>query len=211
MIAPRSRLRLFPWLALAVLSLLGCACASAQEKQPAPAKAAPAYGFSKEETACLGRALRACGLTRKDLAFSKDRAPSKWKLEIVRRFLSDPLSGPAWAEERARLLMGKSLKRPMDLVAFEDVLGLTHPRASGYGVNKREAEPTDPEHWRDKLRLLAPAEGFTDQELRNICTVGGAIVRSALSRRESRGLHYNMDCPDTLPDPSDTVIRLDQS
>ncbi|MBP7382567.1 FAD-binding protein, partial [Myxococcota bacterium] len=33
-------------------------------------------------------------------------------------------------------------------------------------------------------------------ELRNISTVAGLIVRSALNRQETRGLHYNIDYPD---------------
>jgi L-aspartate oxidase len=46
-------------------------------------------------------------------------------------------------------------------------------------------------------------------ELRNIATVAGLIVLSALERRESRGLNYNLDYPN--PDPSwaqrNTVLR----
>ena len=43
-------------------------------------------------------------------------------------------------------------------------------------------------------------------ELRNLVEVADLIVRSALSRHESRGLHYTLDYPETLPDPADTVL-----
>ncbi|MFN3230964.1 MAG: L-aspartate oxidase [Alphaproteobacteria bacterium] len=43
-------------------------------------------------------------------------------------------------------------------------------------------------------------------ELRNLVTVSGLIVRSALARKESRGLHYTLDYPDLLSAPEDTVL-----
>jgi L-aspartate oxidase len=43
-------------------------------------------------------------------------------------------------------------------------------------------------------------------ELRNLVEVSGLIVRSALARKESRGLHYTQDYPDMLPEAADTVL-----
>lgn len=43
-------------------------------------------------------------------------------------------------------------------------------------------------------------------ELRNLVEVSGLIVRSALTRQESRGLHYTLDYPDLLPEAVDTVL-----
>jgi len=43
-------------------------------------------------------------------------------------------------------------------------------------------------------------------ELRNLVEVAGLIVRSALSRHESRGLHYSRDYPDTLPKALPSVL-----
>jgi L-aspartate oxidase len=44
-------------------------------------------------------------------------------------------------------------------------------------------------------------------ELRNLVTVADLIVRSALHRKESRGLHYTKDYPDLLPDARDTILE----
>jgi L-aspartate oxidase len=43
-------------------------------------------------------------------------------------------------------------------------------------------------------------------ELRNLVEVADLIIRSALGRHESRGLHYTLDYPKTLADAKDTVL-----
>lgn len=46
-------------------------------------------------------------------------------------------------------------------------------------------------------------------ELRNLVTVADLIVRSALARRESRGLHFTLDYPSLQPQAEDTVLTPD--
>ncbi|HSN20373.1 MAG TPA: FAD-binding protein, partial [Usitatibacter sp.] len=46
-------------------------------------------------------------------------------------------------------------------------------------------------------------------ELRNLVLTAELIVRSALARKESRGLHYSRDYPQTLPLAADTVLVPD--
>ncbi len=43
-------------------------------------------------------------------------------------------------------------------------------------------------------------------ELRNLLECADLIVRSALHRKESRGLHYTMDYPDMLSEARDTIL-----
>jgi len=43
-------------------------------------------------------------------------------------------------------------------------------------------------------------------ELRNLVEVADLIIRSALARHESRGLHYTTDYPELLPEPLDTIL-----
>lgn len=44
-------------------------------------------------------------------------------------------------------------------------------------------------------------------ELRNLVQVAELIVRCAMDRKESRGLHYTLDYPDQIDNPKPTILH----
>jgi L-aspartate oxidase len=54
--------------------------------------------------------------------------------------------------------------------------------------------------------LAAGKTRLSTLELRNLLQVAALIVRSAMQRHESRGLHFNRDHPDTLAEARPTVL-----
>ena len=62
-----------------------------------------------------------------------------------------------------------------------------------------------PQRW-CRVAVTATVQKPNLIELRNLVEVADLIIRSALSRHESRGLHYTLDYPEMAAEAVDTVL-----
>ncbi|MBN2378283.1 L-aspartate oxidase [candidate division WOR-3 bacterium] len=62
---------------------------------------------------------------------------------------------------------------------------------------------------RNEFEALYPQQSFSPgiKELRNMLVVGDLILRSALERKESRGLHFVEEYPDTSKEATHTILK----
>jgi L-aspartate oxidase len=133
--------------------------------------------------------------------------------ELLRARLPDVPRPPAADPWRAH-----GTRPPQEQVVFDhnwetvrrvlwDLVGIVRTNER-LAFASRRLEVLSDEIERDYVRLKLHPDLI---ELRNIALVGTLIVRSASRRRESRGLHYNLDHPRRAPGPSHpTVLRRDR-
>ncbi len=122
--------------------------------------------------------------------------PAQTAAEIVRRrMIKIPLVAPWQDEGTTEPTEGVFFDHDWDEVRslMWDYVGIVRSderlaiAAKRIGLLREQIESY---YWKYKLN--------TDLiELRNIALVGELIIRCASRRRESRGLHYNVDCPHT--------------
>ena len=79
---------------------------------------------------------------------------------------------------------------------------------SGAGLARAEKRLQELEQWLDNEWEDGRARSDV-LEFRNLVTVAQLITKSALQRRESRGLHFNQDYPNMHNDPRDTALLPD--
>jgi L-aspartate oxidase len=61
-------------------------------------------------------------------------------------------------------------------------------------------EELDTYYWQYQV-----TDGFL--EVRNLAIVAWLTIRCAMSRKESRGIHYTLDFPETRDEPRDTILH----
>ncbi|MEM7568391.1 MAG: L-aspartate oxidase [Pseudomonadota bacterium] len=119
--------------------------------------------------------------------------------------MPQPLPGPAWDESRVR-------DSDEEVVITHNWQELRRFMWDYVGIVRTDKRL---ERAQNRVELLMrEVEDFYGNfrvsrdllELRNLVTVAGLIVESAMLRRESRGLHYTKDHEDIAPVPRDTIL-----
>ena len=158
------------------------------------------------ETACTGlhgANRMASNSLLECLAFAESAAE-----DLAQRLpdMPHPGSAPAWDESRVT-------DSDEDVVVSHNWQELRRFMWDYVGIVRTDKRLTRAQHRVDLLR--SEIQEFYGNyrisadllELRNLATVADLIVRSALARKESRGLHYTLDYPDLLPTAAPTILR----
>ena len=113
---------------------------------------------------------------------------------------------PAFAGMMTEEISAETLIQRVRKIMWDNV-GIVRSNASLHNA-KKELQPLF-----QQIETIFPNKPLSKSliELRSIITVAMLMIESALHRRESRGLHYNVDYPQTSSQAANTILTPSNS